>query len=118
MPFDSSKETYHDHLREYFKLRDDYKPELLKKVRSKTATNEEKKKGGAMEDYINAYKQRMQELNGRRCQMIFLKRLEYDGDKIAITEKDRNLLKNYDKDEEEIAEYNLEQAIRADASIT
>lgn len=57
-----------------------------------------------MEDYINAYKMRMQELNDRRCQMLFLKRLEYDGARIGITEKDRALLKNYDKDEEDIAE--------------
>jgi len=92
-------------LGEYFKLKDNYKPDLLKnKNRSKTKNEEKKGGGGAMEDYINAYKMRMQELNDRRCQMLFLKRLENDGARIGITEKDRALLKNYDKDEEDIAE--------------
>lgn len=105
MPFDSSKVQQQDTLGEYFKLKDNYKPDLLKnKNRSKTKNEEKKGGGGAMEDYINAYKMRMQELNDRRCQMLFLKRLEYDGARIGITEKDRALLKNYDKDEEDIAE--------------
>ena len=64
---------------------------------------------------MNAYEQRKQEQNERRCQMLFLKRLENDGARIAIADKDRDLLRNYGKLEEEIATRDLEAAIHADA---
>ena len=44
MPIYSSKEVHHDQLKEYFKLRDDYKPEFVGKLRSKTALNDEIKR--------------------------------------------------------------------------
>ena len=50
--------------------------------------------------------------------MLFLKRLENDGAKLAIADKDRDLLRNYGKVEEEIATRDLEAAIQADASMT
>jgi len=50
--------------------------------------------------------------------MLFLKRLESDGAKIAIADKDRDLLKNYGKAEEEMATRDLEAAMHADAEIT
>ena len=50
--------------------------------------------------------------------MLFLKRLENDGAKITIADKDRDLLKNYGKVEEEMATRDLEAAIHADARIT
>ena len=46
--------------------------------------------------------------------MLFLKRLENDGQRILMSKQDRDLIRNFGKLEEEQAEKDLMKAINAD----
>ena len=50
--------------------------------------------------------------------MLFLKRLENDGETVEISKKDRDLLKNYGKAEEEKADKDLDAAVAIDIEQT
>ena len=118
MPFDSSKVKFQDQLDQFFRLEKGYRPEETKKRLKKKKQEEENKPISAVDDYINAYETRKKEQNERRKQMLFLKRLENDGETVEISKKDRDLLKNYGKAEEEKADKDLEAAVAMDIEQT
>jgi hypothetical protein len=51
-------------------------------------------------------------------QLLFLKRLENDGVKIIISKQDRELLRNFGKLEDDIAEKDLIVAMESDGVVT
>ena len=51
-------------------------------------------------------------------QLLFLKRLENDGVKIIISQQDRDLLRNFGKVEDDIAERDLLVAMESDGVTT
>ena len=84
--------------------------------KKKAAAKDQAASGGnkKYEDYINAFEQRKKEQAARRFQLLFLKRLENDGQRILMSKQDRDLIRNFGKLEEEQAEKDLMKAINAD----
>jgi hypothetical protein len=51
-------------------------------------------------------------------QLLFLKRLENDGAKILMSKQDRELLRNFGKIEDEVAEKDLMVAMESDGLVS
>ena len=117
MPFDSSKVKFHDKMDMFFRINEQERPNRTLSP-SKKRPVVQVKKTDKVNDYINAYEQRKKEQSERRMQLLFLKRLENDGVKVIISQQDRDLLRNFGKVEDDIAERDLLVAMESDGVTT
>ena len=98
----------------FFRMKDVDRVAVSGKVKKNKKGKDEKAEKA--NEYINAYELRRKEQSDRRFQLLFLKRLENDGATITISKQDRELLRNFSKVEDEVAERDLKQAMEADGA--
>jgi hypothetical protein len=115
-PYDSSKVKFHDKMDMFFRMKDVDKVEVEGKRKTDKGKKNKEEKPDKVNEYINAYELRKKEQSDRRFQLLFLKRLENDGANVSISKQDRELLRNFSKVEDEVAERDLKMAMEADGA--
>lgn len=100
----------------FFRMKDVDKVEVEGKRKTDKGKKNKEEKPDKVNEYINAYELRKKEQSDRRFQLLFLKRLENDGANVSISKQDRELLRNFSKVEDEVAERDLKMAMEADGA--
>lgn len=101
MPYDSNKVTFNDKMEIFYNNREFKKPEEIAKKQSMKPKNIEQVETNHQPEFLNQVAEKKKEQMERRRNMLFLKRLEEDGMRLKLARKDRHLLKDFEKSEDE-----------------